>query len=67
VNLAGDSIHADYDMFAVVGNLVWTPVKGLSMGPEVGWQEGPHFEHAADGNQDNGDRWGVMFRMQRDF
>jgi len=68
VDAAGDSIHADYDMWAVVGNIVWTPVKGLSMGPEIGWQQGPHFEHADHSDHsDDLDRWGVMFRMQRDF
>jgi hypothetical protein len=71
VDLHGNNDHdtthnfGDYDMFAVVGNLVWTPVKGLSMGPEIGWQQGPQFDHAGDAN--NNDRYGVMFRMQRDF
>ncbi len=61
----------DFDAWAVVGNLVWEPAPGLTMGPEVG------FTHT-DINLQTGhvglataqvdtDVWGVMWRIQRDF
>jgi len=66
------AIDADYDFMAVAANVVWTPVKGLSMGPEVEWREAPQY--GGDNNRNNGfrpleedDVWGAMFRIQRNF
>ena len=61
----------DFDAWAVVGNLVWEPAPGLTMGPEVGFthtdfdlQTG-HVGLATA--QVDTDVWGVMWRIQRDF
>jgi hypothetical protein len=52
----------DYSFWAVAGNLIYSPVSGLIMGPEIAY-------NSADADIFNGedDVWGVMFRIQRDF
>jgi hypothetical protein len=52
----------DYSFWAVAGNLIFSPVSGLIMGPEIAYTK-------ADANIYNGSDhlWGVMWRIQRDF
>jgi opacity protein-like surface antigen len=55
----------DYNFWAIVADLVWKPVDGLIMGPEVAysnfdWDTAPLTAHPDSA-------WGVMWRIQRDF
>jgi hypothetical protein len=58
----------EYDFWAVNANVRWKPADGLYMGPEVAYQtidrDGPGF---GDGDEDDNDVIGVMFRLQRSF
>ena len=51
----------DYDYWAVVADLQWTPVAGLLMGPEIAYIS-LEPDNGADTNQ-----WGVMWRIERDL
>jgi hypothetical protein len=53
----------DLQVWAVVGNVVWQPHPGLTMGPEVAYN---HLDPGGEGVEDQ-DVWGVMWRIQRDF
>jgi hypothetical protein len=52
----------DYDLWAVAANVVWEPVSGLQIGPEVAYNNIDF-----DGPADNSDIWSLMWRIQRDF
>jgi hypothetical protein len=56
-----ESGAGDYNFWAVAGNLVWSPVSGLTMGPEVA------YNRIEPDSGDDEDVWGVMWRIQRDF
>ncbi len=58
----------DYQFWAIAANLVWEPVSGLIMGPEVAYQN-LDFDNDDDEDDDSSeeDLWKVMFRIQRDF
>jgi len=47
----------------------WTPVPGLSFGPEVAWNSWDVDDDAGDGlgESEDYDIWGVMWRVQRNF
>jgi hypothetical protein len=62
----GGSTDLDYDFTAVVADLVWEPVPGLIMGPEVGWNR-LSFDHINFGGEDTFDVVGAMWRTQRAF
>jgi hypothetical protein len=53
----------DYQFWAVAATLVWEPVSGLIMGPEVAYNDLDFDEDTGD----DVDLWKVMFRIQRDF
>ncbi len=64
----GTNSSNDFEMWGVVGNIVWAPVAGLSMGPEVGFTHVDLQGGAGAGaSTANTDTWGVMWRIQRDF
>jgi hypothetical protein len=52
----------EYDAWALAGNVVWQPVSGLIMGPEVAYRTVDYDATPADY-----DAWSVMFRVQRQF
>ncbi len=56
----------DYDFWAVVANLVWNPVSGLTMGPEVAYNNFQCDGSECDDDEED-DVFGVMWRIQRDF
>jgi hypothetical protein len=59
-----------YDVWAVAANVVWTPVSGLSMGPEVAYRNIDFDlgdDDLDDADEGDFDVWGVMFRVNRDF
>jgi len=60
-DIDGDSDSNDIQIWSVAGNVVWSPVSGLIMGPEVAYSN----LDSDDGDDDN--VWGVMWRIQRDF
>ena len=47
----------------------WTPVPGLSFGPEIAWNTWDVNDDASDGVDEDPDYsiWGVMWRVQRNF
>ena len=55
----------DYDTWAIVADLVWKPVDGLIMGPEVAYRN-LEFDDT-EGDVGELSAWGVMWRIQRDF
>jgi opacity protein-like surface antigen len=67
-----DLFNPDYDFIGVAANVVYSPVEGLIMGPEVAYNH-INFDNddddGADDDDDGGedDIFGVMFRIQRDF
>jgi hypothetical protein len=69
----GDGVRVvddlEYDFWAVNANLRWKPVEGLYMGPEVAYQTIDRQGSPAygDGDEDENDVIGVMFRLQRSF
>lgn len=67
--LDGSFTHAEagkvddsYDYWAVVAGAAWQPTPMLSMGPEIGYNN-------IDGDDpgEDGDIWGVMWRMETSF
>lgn len=52
----------EYNFWAVVAGAAWTPNDSISMGPEVGYNN-------LDGDDagEDGELWGVMWRVQSDF
>jgi hypothetical protein len=65
-----DAIDADYDFWAIAADLQWTPVSGLTMGPEVAYSSLDFDDDVGDPDAEKGpdsDIWGVMWRIQRDF
>jgi len=57
-----DAENRDYHEWDIVGDLVWSPAAGLSMGPEVSYRSLDSDDETQDQN-----RWSVAFRVQRDF
>jgi hypothetical protein len=63
----------DYNFWGVAATLVWEPVDGLIMGPEVAYNnidfdDDDDDDLIDDDDDDDGnDIWKVMFRIQRDF
>jgi hypothetical protein len=58
-----DADILDYQFWGATATLVWEPVSGLIMGPEIAYND-------LDFDEDEGDDvdlWKVMFRIQRDF
>jgi hypothetical protein len=59
----------EYDWWAIVAGASWSPVSGLSMGPEFAYHSFDLTD--ANGDERNGwsdyDVWGVMWRVQRSF
>ncbi len=57
-----DASDDDYDFWAFVLGAAWTPNERLSMGPEVGYNN-------LDGDDagEDGDIWGVMWRVESSF
>lgn len=53
----------DYSFWSVAANLVYSPVSGLIMGPEIAYSSSDDID-VFNGSDDV---WGVMFRIQRDF
>jgi len=69
-----DADALDYNFWAVAANVVWEPVPGLIMGPEVAYNnidgdsDDDDDDFDDDDDDDDGDDvWSVMFRIQRDF
>jgi hypothetical protein len=52
----------EYDFWAAGVGGAWTPVPGLSLGPEFAWNS-----HDGDDANEDYDIWGVMWRIQRNF
>ena len=68
-----DNIDDSYQFWVAKTALIWEPVPGLIMGPEVAYQnidfdgdEGDDDDDDDD-NDESDDVWGVMWRIQRDF
>jgi hypothetical protein len=68
-----NDVDESYNTWAVVADLVWKPVDGLIMGPEIAYREinfngGESDEELEEeaGDEDLS-QWGVMWRIQRDF
>jgi hypothetical protein len=62
----------DYNFWGVAATLVWEPVDGLIMGPEVAYNnidfdDDDELVDDDDDDDDGNDIWKVMFRIQRDF
>jgi hypothetical protein len=72
-----DADVLDYNFWAVAANVVWEPVPGLIMGPEIAYNnidgdgdddDDDDIDIDDDDDDDDGDDvWSVMFRIQRDF
>ena len=67
-----DADVLDYNFWAVAANVVWEPVDGLIMGPEVAYNnidgDSDDDDDIGDDDDDDGDDvWSVLFRIQRDF
>jgi len=60
----GENVAPDYDFWAATATLVWEPVDGLIMGPEIAYQSEIDVDDVEGGEYD---LWSVMFRIQRDF
>jgi hypothetical protein len=65
--LDGSFTHAEsstdeYDYWALVAGASWTPAEGLLMGPEFGYNN-------IDGDDagEDGELWGLMWRIEREF
>jgi hypothetical protein len=64
------TVDLDYEFWAVVANIVWEPVPGLTMGPEVGWNHLELEDPAGTETFFDGDEFDVvggMWRVQRAF
>ena len=69
-----DDDDGGYEFWGAKATLIWSPVSGLIMGPEVAYNhidcDGDGCEAVA-GDEDDDDQeddvWGVMWRIQRDF
>jgi len=62
----------DYTFWGATATLVWEPVDGLIMGPEIAYNslDGDGDDDGGDEDDEDGDDldfWKVMFRIQRDF
>jgi hypothetical protein len=70
----------DYSLWGIAADLVWNPVSGLTIGPEIGYKKiefGDAFDdfgECADDDDDDDDCadfeddvFGIMWRIQRDF
>jgi hypothetical protein len=69
-----DADVLDYNFWAVAANVVWEPVPGLIMGPEIAYNnidgdsdDDDDDDFDDDDDDDGDDVWSVMFRIQRDF
>lgn len=65
-------VSTDYQFYGVAANVIFRPVEGLIMGPEIAYNHisGDEDDDDDDGDDSDGgedDVFGVMFRIQRDF
>jgi hypothetical protein len=72
-----DDDDYDYSLWGIAADLVWNPVSGLTIGPEIGYKNidfGEGFFGECDDDDDDDDDcdlesdvFGIMWRIQRDF
>jgi hypothetical protein len=65
-----DQTDDSYQFWVAKTAVIWEPVSGLIMGPEIAYQNIDFDGDDDDDDDDDGasdDVWGVMWRIQRDF
>jgi hypothetical protein len=65
-----DDDDYDYTLWGIAADLVWNPVSGLTIGPEIGYKKielGDAFDDDDDDDDLEDDVWGLTWRIQRDF
>jgi hypothetical protein len=62
-----DGGEDDYEFYAAAVGGAWSPVPGLSFGPEFAWNRLDATDTAVADETDDYDIWGVMWRLERGF